>query len=93
MLYIIVLSSSFSVCSVAILQYLCAKNPVADDWYPSDVKARARVDEYLAWYHLNTRYSAASIFVTKVVFSLLILLLYISLARAYMHRIRIDYLN
>ena len=29
---------------------------VADHWYPKESQAQARVDEYLEWQHLGTRF-------------------------------------
>ncbi|XP_076646350.1 glutathione S-transferase theta-1 [Halictus rubicundus] len=51
--------------SVAILRYLCKEFTVADHWYPKDSKAQAKVDEYLEWQHLNTRYHCALYFQKK----------------------------
>lgn len=52
--------------SVAIFRYLVATNPnVADHWYPTDSKERAKVDEYLEWQHTNTRTGCAGFFRTK----------------------------
>ncbi|KAM4049092.1 glutathione S-transferase theta-1-like [Anomaloglossus baeobatrachus] len=51
--------------STAILQYLANKYKTPDHWYPSDLQKRARVDEYLAWQHTNTRPHAARVFWIK----------------------------
>ena len=48
--------------SVAMLRYLAREKNVADHWYPADSRAQARVDEYLEWQHLNTRFMCASYF-------------------------------
>jgi len=53
--------------SVAILQYLSVKHKVPDHWYPSDLKKRARVDEFLNWQHLNLRAFGAQYFLTRVI--------------------------
>ena len=53
-------------CSVAILRYLCREYPVPDHWYPSDSQQQARVDEYMAWQHINTRLNCAMYFQSKV---------------------------
>ena len=41
---------------MAIYRYLARKYSVPDYLYPKDVQKQARVDEYLEWQHLNTRY-------------------------------------
>nr|XP_006822361.1 PREDICTED: glutathione S-transferase theta-1-like [Saccoglossus kowalevskii] len=53
--------------SVAILKYLAAKYNTVDHWYPQDLQKRARVDEYLAWHHGNTRKDVAFLYWTEVV--------------------------
>ncbi|XP_064612781.1 glutathione S-transferase theta-1-like [Liolophura sinensis] len=53
--------------SVAILKYLCVKYNVADHWYPRDLQAQVRVDEYMSWHHLGLRIAAASLFREKLI--------------------------
>jgi len=53
--------------SVAILRYLCRTFPVADHWYPKDSQKQARVDEYMAWQHLNLRAFGSMYFRTKII--------------------------
>ncbi|XP_060083378.1 glutathione S-transferase theta-1-like [Ylistrum balloti] len=54
--------------SVAILKYLALKHNVPDHWYPrSDLQAQARVDEYMNYQHLNTRYNCGMIFQQLVI--------------------------
>ncbi|GAB1597781.1 glutathione S-transferase theta-1-like [Argonauta hians] len=48
--------------SAAILKYLTLKHKLADHWYPQDLEAQIRVDEYLHWQHFNTRLNAAMVF-------------------------------
>ncbi|XP_076043943.1 glutathione S-transferase theta-1-like [Oratosquilla oratoria] len=57
--------------SVAILRYLCREFPVPDHWYPKDSKLQARVDEYLAWQHGNTRLNCAMFFQHKFLIPLM----------------------
>ncbi|XP_071069761.1 glutathione S-transferase theta-1-like isoform X2 [Dasypus novemcinctus] len=52
--------------SVAILLYLCHKYKAPDHWYPQDLQARARVDEYLAWQHTTLRNSCTRALWQKV---------------------------
>ena len=53
--------------SVAILHYLCNRQIVSNDWYPSDVVQRARVDEFLAWQNsYGLRPNAMNTFIAQV---------------------------
>lgn len=45
----------------AILTYLAEKH-MWTDVYPSDVRARAKVNEYLHWHHTNTRVGTFKVF-------------------------------
>merc|ERR1712210_250213 len=38
---------------------------VADHWYPKESQAQARVDEYLEWQHLGTRFHCANYFIER----------------------------
>ncbi|XP_022085674.1 glutathione S-transferase theta-1-like [Acanthaster planci] len=40
---------------MAILKYLARRYKVADHWYPEDLKARAKIDQYLDWQHTGIR--------------------------------------
>ncbi|XP_069820328.1 glutathione S-transferase theta-1-like [Dendropsophus ebraccatus] len=51
--------------STAMLRYLVQKYNTPDHWYPSDLQKRARVDEYLAWQHTNTRPHGCRVFWVK----------------------------
>ncbi|CAF2622663.1 unnamed protein product [Rotaria sp. Silwood2] len=52
--------------SVAIFNYLCDKYKM-NDWYPTDLKQRARVNEYTHWQHLNLRATGSMLFRTKII--------------------------
>ncbi|XP_072293817.1 glutathione S-transferase theta-2 [Eucyclogobius newberryi] len=52
--------------SDAILKYLVTRCELADHWYPAEPQRRARVDEYMAWHHTNTRVHAATVFILQV---------------------------
>ena len=41
--------------SVAILRYLAKAFNVPEHWYPKDIKAQSRVDEYMSWQHIGLR--------------------------------------
>lgn len=57
-------------CSDAIMKYLCNRYDVPEHWYPRQPERRARVDEYTAWHHTNTRPHAARVFILEVRLSL-----------------------
>lgn len=52
--------------SDAILKYLATTCDVPEHWYPRQPERRARVDEYTAWHHTNTRPHAAKVFILEV---------------------------
>uniref|UniRef100_A0A3Q3IFM6 glutathione transferase n=1 Tax=Monopterus albus TaxID=43700 RepID=A0A3Q3IFM6_MONAL len=52
--------------SDAILKYLATRYNVPEHWYPRQPERRARVDEYTAWHHSNTRPHAAKVFMLEV---------------------------
>ncbi len=45
--------------------YLCDKYKKYD-WYPAELKERARVNEYAHWQHLNLRANGSMLFRAKV---------------------------
>uniref|UniRef100_A0A3B5M6C7 GST N-terminal domain-containing protein n=1 Tax=Xiphophorus couchianus TaxID=32473 RepID=A0A3B5M6C7_9TELE len=47
--------------SDAILKYLATTFDIPEHWYPWQPERRARVDEYTAWHHSNTRPHAAKV--------------------------------
>lgn len=51
---------------MAILLYLSRKYEAPDHWYPQDLEACARVDEYLAWQHTALRSSCSLVMWQKV---------------------------
>lgn len=51
---------------MAILLYLSRKYEAPDHWYPEDLEACARVDEYLAWQHTALRSSCSLVMWQKV---------------------------
>ena len=48
------------------MRYLCQTRDVADNWYPKDLKARVKVDEYLDRHHCETRVACAGYIFRKV---------------------------
>ena len=45
--------------SHAIMRYICGSRNLPSNWYPSDPKKRALVDQYLDWHHTNLRQGVA----------------------------------
>lgn len=52
--------------SPAIMEYLASKYKCAPHWYPSDVEKRAKVNEFISWYHLELRYPVSGYSYNKV---------------------------
>ncbi|XP_026858698.2 glutathione S-transferase theta-2 isoform X1 [Electrophorus electricus] len=52
--------------SDAILKYLATNFNVPEHWYPRHPERRAKVDEYTAWHHMNTRLDASRVFIYEV---------------------------
>ena len=52
--------------SHAILRYLKEKHECPDHWYPTDLRKRAAVDQYLEWSHQNLRMGCTFWFIMKV---------------------------
>uniref|UniRef100_H2Z453 Glutathione transferase n=1 Tax=Ciona savignyi TaxID=51511 RepID=H2Z453_CIOSA len=48
--------------SIAMVRYLSSIHTGTRTLYPTDVKQRAKIDEYLEWQHLQTRFISASLF-------------------------------
>lgn len=53
--------------SVAIFHYLGRKRIIPERWYPSDVRSRMKIDEYLQWNHNNLLAAAGLLFRTTFV--------------------------
>jgi len=54
--------------SIAMSKYIIREFDLADHWFPQDLKKQAKVEEYLHWQHFNTRFAAASLFRTLLIF-------------------------
>ena len=52
--------------SVAILLYLSHKCQTEAHWYPPELQAHTRVDEYLAWQHTAIQLPATNVYLCKV---------------------------
>ncbi|ALC40450.1 CG30000 [Drosophila busckii] len=48
--------------SIAMTRYLADKGQISQQLYPKDLQARARVDEFLEWQHLNLRMACGKYF-------------------------------
>ncbi|EDV22207.1 expressed hypothetical protein [Trichoplax adhaerens] len=47
--------------SIAMIQFLAQKYETPNHWYPTDIKRRAKIDEYLSW-HDNCRQATGILF-------------------------------
>lgn len=52
--------------SVAIFHYLGRKELIPERWYPKDLKALTRIDEFLEWNHNNLLLGAGMLFMMRV---------------------------
>ncbi|XP_058798019.1 uncharacterized protein LOC131668137 [Phymastichus coffea] len=57
--------------SVGIVRYLSREFNIPDHWYPNSSIGQARVDEYLAWQHLNTRLHCSRLFLGGVLYPMM----------------------
>ena len=48
------------------MTYLIGKYHLPDHWYPSELRKRAKIDEYLHWHHTFLRRGAAITIFQKV---------------------------
>uniref|UniRef100_A0A1A7WL81 glutathione transferase n=1 Tax=Iconisemion striatum TaxID=60296 RepID=A0A1A7WL81_9TELE len=48
--------------SIAIMIYLAEKFKTPDFWYPTDIRQRARINEYLSWQHTGIRMHGSKMF-------------------------------
>ncbi|XP_008315954.1 glutathione S-transferase theta-1b [Cynoglossus semilaevis] len=48
--------------SIAIMQYLAQKFQTPEFWYPTELRQRALVTEYLSWQHMGIRLNGSKIF-------------------------------
>ena len=53
--------------SAAIINYIADVFNVDDQWYPKDIKIRARINSYLHWHHQNVREPIAGYILVKVI--------------------------
>ena len=51
------------------MKYLISKYNLPDHWYPSDLKQRAKIDEYLNWHGTGLRVGCAWYLFNKVHYS------------------------
>jgi len=53
--------------SFAIFKYLATSRKVADHWYPSELKHRARIEAYLQWHSIMVRLMASQVFRIQII--------------------------